>query len=81
MSKATGGSIALDIAKTGGIAEASLNKFRDGGAAMLMAEARNHIIVMEGANAKIPLTKIMARELNISYATLARANIAAEVSP
>lgn len=56
----------MDRDKIAGIVVISLNRFSEGGAAILVAEARNHISAIGGAKAIRPLAKNKARVLNIS---------------
>lgn len=59
----------------------SAPRFRNGGAPMFVAMIKNHIIDIAGANIRIPLLIIRARELVISYAVLVIKNRADEDRP
>lgn len=59
----------------------SAPKFRKGGAPIFVAIIRNHIVDIAGANIRIPLLIISARELDISYAVLVIKNRADDESP
>lgn len=59
----------------------SAPRFRNGGAPMLVAIIRNHIVDIAGANIKIPLLIINARELDISQAVLVIKNRAEDDRP
>lgn len=56
----------IDINSEDVISGISAPKFRNGGAPIFVAMIRNHIIDMAGANIRIPLLIMRARELVIS---------------
>lgn len=55
-----------DINMEEAISGISAPRFRNGGAPILVAMIRNHIVDIAGANIRIPLLIIRARELDIS---------------
>jgi hypothetical protein len=75
------GIIILDMKIAAVISIISLIRLVEGGAAMLVITAVNHIIVMAGVKWDSPLFNNILRVLDDSYNILTRANIDDEVNP
>ena len=59
----------------------SAPKFKEGGAAMFLAEKQNHQNVIEGKKDIMPLVIYIPREFVVSYVIFARENIHEEQRP
>lgn len=63
---ARGSEVQRDMKSEDAISGISAPRFRNGGAPIFVAVIRNHIMDMAGANIRIPLLIIRAREFDIS---------------